>query len=119
MNLSQDGIEVLALSSDTEAKAAFHRRRDGLSFELLSDPKLQVIEQYGLRHEKGLPFTTFSVLGIPLGWPVGVKPMAIPTTLLIDEQGVVRWIDQADDYRIRGDEKRIRDAIEGVWGDSK
>jgi hypothetical protein len=33
--------------------------------------------------------------------------MAIPTTLLVDEDGIVRWIDQADDYRIRSDTARV------------
>lgn len=43
--------------------------------------------------------------------PTGYKTMAIPTTLLVDEQGVVRWIDQADAYRLCGDERRVSQAL--------
>ena len=42
--------------------------------------------------------------------------MAIPTSLLIDERGVIRWIDQADDYRLRSGEQRVLEAIDGVFG---
>ena len=44
------------------------------------------------------------------------KTMAIPTTMLVDEEGVIRWIDQADDYRVRGDDARIREAVQSVFG---
>ncbi len=111
--LDSHDVRVVALSRDTVAKAARHKQTDGLPFTLLSDPELAVIGQYGLVHQKGIPFVTFTVLGIPLGWPaMKIEPMAIPTTLLVDAGGVVRWIDQATDYRMRGDEVRIRDAVE-------
>ena len=42
------------------------------------------------------------------------KAMSIPTSILIDEKGVVVWIDQSDDYRIRSSEERVIKAIEGV-----
>lgn len=116
MELSGEGIEVVAVSNDRVEDLVRHKRRDGLSFELLSDSRMRAIDRLGLRHEKGLPFTTFTVLGIPLGFPRRPRPMAVPTTFLVDEEGIVQWIDQAEDYRIRGDEQRVRDAITGVWG---
>lgn len=111
------GIRILALSKDTVEQAALHKGRDGLPFDLLADPELRVIRAFGLLHEKALEFRTWTVAGIPLGLPSGKKTMAIPTTLIVDEKGIVRWIDQADDYRIRGDEKRITDALAAVFGD--
>lgn len=42
--------------------------------------------------------------------------MAIPTTLILDEEGIVRWINQADDYRIRGDRERTEQALIDVFG---
>lgn len=44
--------------------------------------------------------------------------MAIPTTLLLDEEGIVRWIDQADDYRLRGDRARTENALKRVYGET-
>ena len=116
MKLEEDGIAVVALSNDTVADAQSHRERDELPFALLADPELDVLKAYGVEHQKSLKMHTFDVLGLPLGYPAGFRSMAIPTTILVDEEGVVRWIDQADDYRIRGNEARVRRAIDTVWG---
>jgi alkyl hydroperoxide reductase subunit AhpC len=101
---------VVALSKDDLDDVRMQAERDKLSFPLLSDPNLSVIRQYGLEHHKGVEFSTarFSIAGVPLALVPSVKPMAIPTSLLFDEDGVIRWIDQAEDYRLRGDE--LRDA---------
>ena len=32
-------------------------------------------------------------------------------SILVDAAGQIRWIDQAEDYRIRGDEKRVVQAL--------
>lgn len=109
-------VSVLALSNDTVAHAKFHRERDGLAFPLLADPDLTVIEFMGLRHDKAIHFTTFYLLGLPLGYPDGFPSMAIPTSVLLDKKGVVKWVDQAEDYRMRGDEERVRRALEMAFG---
>ena len=109
------GIELVALSKDTVAQANKQKIRDNLSFPLLSDPELSVIKTYGRLHQNGFEFFTFFFLGIPLGWPTGFKQMAIPTTYILDENGFVRWIDQATDYRIRGDAQRIEKALHEIF----
>lgn len=113
--LEGHGVTVVAISKDTVPQAGAHRLRDGLSITLLSDPDLSVIRRYGLVHRAGLEFFTFYVAGIPLGWPTGFRQMAIPTTLLVDETGVVRWVDQATDYRLRGDEARVLAAVRAAF----
>lgn len=110
------GIETVALSKDTVAQASKHKARDGLSFVLLADPKLAVIGKYGVVHQKGFEFLTIRLFGVPYGIPKRFDRMAIPATLLIDEAGLIRWIDQATDYRLRGDEARIRAALVQIWG---
>jgi len=114
--LNHHGVSVFCISKDTVAQAAAHKARDGLPFSLWCDPDLRVIGAMGLLHHKAIQFTTFTILGVPLGFPSGSKTMAIPTTLLIDEKGIVRWIDQADDYRLRGDEARIEAALGRAFG---
>ncbi len=103
----------MALSKDGLDDVAMQTKRDKLSFPLLSDPELKAIRQYGLEHHKAVEFSTarFSIAGVPLALFPSVKTMAIPTSLLIDEEGVVRWIDQADDYRLRSNEERIMQAV--------
>lgn len=119
--LEKQGIRVVALSKDTVEEAAIHKKRDELNLTLLSDVKLDVIRQYGVEHHKALNFTTgsFTLAGIPLSFAPSFKTMAIPTTMLIDEKGIVQWIDQSEDYRVRGDDARIREAVESVFGSSE
>ena len=116
--LERYGVTVVALSKDPPETARAHRERDGLGFRLLSDPDLETIKRFGLLHEGAVEFRTFFLPGrFPLGWPTGFKQMAIPTTLLLDQEGIVRWIDQADDYRIRGDRTRTENALREAYGE--
>lgn len=116
--LRERGVAFIALSKDAPEDAARQVARDGLSFPLLSDPELRVIRQYGVEHHKAIEFSkaAFTVFGMPLALVPSVKAMAIPTTLLVDEDGVVRWIDQTDDYRLRSSEERVLQAIDEVFG---
>lgn len=118
MNLEADGIEVVAVGLDPPDRAAAHRRRDGLGMVLLADPDGQLARRFGLVHRRGLVHATVIVFGVPIGVPTGFRDLVIPTTLLIDEDGVIRWVDQASDYRIRSDEARIRAAIDMAFGDA-
>ncbi|MFT5356279.1 MAG: peroxiredoxin, partial [Polyangiales bacterium] len=116
--LQERNIDFVALSKDDPEAAAKQVLRDGLRFPLLSDPELKVIRQYGVEHHKAIEFSkvAFTVFGMPLALVPSVKTMAIPTTLLIDEEGIVRWIDQTDDYRLRSSEERVLQAIDEVFG---
>jgi len=119
--LDDHGVELVALSKDSVADAVRHRTRDGLEkTTLLSDPGLEVIRAYGLEHHRALEFSTgrFTLFGMPLALVPSYEAMAIPTTLLIDEEGIVRWIDQADDYRLRSDGERVMGAVKRVFGGS-
>jgi peroxiredoxin len=117
--LDEHGIELVALSKDSVEDVARQLERDGLTkTTLLSDAELEVIRAYGLEHHKALEFSTgrFTVFGMPLALVPSVKTMAIPTTFLIDEDGVIRWIDQADDYRLRSEGERVMGAVKRVFG---
>ncbi|NKB88950.1 MAG: redoxin domain-containing protein [Acidobacteria bacterium] len=116
--LAKHAVSVIALSKDTVDEVAIHKQRDGLTLTLLADPELEVIRQYGVEHHKVLGFSTGSLMlgGIPLG-PGGpsFKTMAIPTSLLVDEDGRIVWIDQADDYRLRSSNGRVLGAVETAF----
>ncbi len=116
-DLEKHDVRVIALSKDTVQDAAFHRQRDGIGLPLLCDPDLEVIRQYGLEHHKALEVSTgrFTIAGIPLALVPSIKTMAIPTSVLIDEQGVIRWIDQTDDYRLRSSNERVMAAVKSAF----
>jgi peroxiredoxin len=80
------------------AEAARMKRRLGLRMIVLSDADLAVTDRFGLRHQNGITATPRR--GI-------FRPLAIPTTFLVDAGGRVRWIDRAQDYRVRSDAPRV------------
>ena len=116
-DLAAHGVSVVALSKDSAEEAAIHKSRDGLSLTLLADPELEVIRQYGVEHHKALGSATgrLTVGGIPLALTLSFKTMAIPTSLLVDENGVIQWVDQTDDYRLRSDNARVLQAVRSAF----
>lgn len=110
-------ISVVALSKDTVEEVAIHEKRDDLNLKLLSDSNLNVIRKYGVEHHKALGFKTnkYKLFGIPLLVKPSIKMMAIPTSILIDEHGVILWIDQPDDFRVRSDRDRVFTAVKNAF----
>jgi peroxiredoxin len=109
------GISILALSGDTAAQAKVHIERDNLNFTLLADPELAVVKQYGVEHHKAVGWesnnmTTIFGVSMSLGM-FKYRSMPIPTSILIDETGIIQWIDQSEDYRIRASHENLMVAI--------
>lgn len=62
-------VYIYALSKDDIQNAELLKSRDGVEFDLLSDPDLHVIRAYGLEHKKALEKTNnpkFKIGGIPV-----------------------------------------------------
>ncbi len=116
-DLEKYNVSVIALSKDSVKEAAIHKKRDDLELKLLSDVNLVVIRQYGVEHHRSLGFNTSKLIigGIPLAFTPSFKAMAIPTSILIDENGIIQWIDQSDDYRIRSNGDHLLDAVKNVF----
>jgi peroxiredoxin len=80
------GIQIYAVSVDsTEVNRAL-RERVGAGYTFLSDPDRTVLEQLNIRHHTPNPTG---------------KDIAVPTQILVDKAGIVRWIYQPSNYRIR------------------
>ncbi|MCB9681467.1 MAG: redoxin domain-containing protein [Alphaproteobacteria bacterium] len=120
--LRRHGVEVIALSKDAPEAARRHRARDGLRFPLLCDPDLTVIRQFGVEHHKALEISDgprLRVFGLAMGLVPSFRAMAIPTTLLVDEHGVIRWVDQSEDYKVRASADRVLTAVADAFGDAR
>lgn len=107
-------VKIVALSNDEVAAAQKHQQRDHLTHEILSDPDLKVIKKYGVEHHKALGgdgVSSMTLFGLPFPTKMKYKPMAIPTSILIDEYGVIQWIDQAEDVRLRASEEKLLAAL--------
>ena len=67
---------------------------------MLSDPKLDVTDRFGLRNT-----------GIHSGMPGGAKALPVPTSLLVDASGKVLWMDQSKNYQQRSDPDYVKAAL--------
>src|SRR5215468_5942743 len=87
--------EILAVVVDPVEQNAHVVRDLGLRYRVLSDPDLTAIDAYGLRHD-----------------PPGEPPIAHPASFLIDANGLVRWRNITDNYRLRPQPETILAAID-------
>ncbi len=99
--LDSFGVELVAISADTPEQIRKGRAKHGSQAVMLADPDLEVTTRYNLRNDRNLAPPR----------PGMIRPLPIPTTVLVDAEGIVRWIDQAEDYQIRSHPERVLGAI--------
>ena len=69
----------------------------GYTFVFLSDPKAEVIRQYGVLHAAG---------------GQEGQDLARPAEFLVDSGGTIRWVNLTDDLRIRARPEDVLQAID-------
>ena len=89
----------MTVCTDTPAKIRAGHRKHRLQGTMLSDRQLAVTDLYGLRNQ-----------AVNSG-PPGVPGQPVPTTILADRDGIVRWIDQSANYQRRSDPEYVLAAI--------
>ena len=97
-------MKLVTLCTDTPAQIRKGKAKHGAKAVMLSDRDLSVTRAYGLEN-------TATQLK-----PPGVTGLPIPTTILADAKGIVRWIDQADDYQVRSQPERVLAALRSTIG---
>jgi len=90
--------EILGISRDSVESSRKLAADAGLEVRLLSDPDLHVIDAYGVRHP-----------GTGLG-----DDIARPATFIVDREGVVRWRDLTENFRIRPRPQRIVEELRKI-----
>ncbi len=101
-------MQIVTLCTDSPAKLRAGRAKHGLKAVMLSDESLAVTDLYNLRNPKSLAPAKDG--GVPT-----IRPLPIPTTILVDAEGIVRWIDQSTDYMERSDPERVRAALAAAF----
>lgn len=96
--LNQNGAAVLAVVVDPVARNAEVVEQLGLSYPILADPDLRAIDAYDLRH---------SDVG-----PTGA--IARSATFVLDKDGIVRWRDLTESYRLRPPPEAVVAAVAGL-----
>jgi len=94
-------VEIVTICGDTPEQVKAGRRQHGAQAVMLSDADLRVTDLYNLRHERGFAPKPGVMVSLP-----------IPTTILVDAEGIVRWIDQATDYQVRSHPDRVLAALD-------
>ena len=98
--LDARGIAIVTVCSDSAEQIRQGRAKHGLHATMLPDSDLVITDRYNLRNPKNFAPK-----------PGLIIPLPIPTTILVDADGIVRWIDQASDYMHRSDPERVLGAI--------
>lgn len=90
------------MSTDTPGELAKGRHKHQLRATMLSDRELDVTDRFGLRNE-----------GIHSGPPppLAAKVLPVPTSLLVDANGKVLWMDQSETYQRRSDPDYVLAAL--------
>ncbi len=103
--LAAHGIRIVTVCSDNAEQIRKGRTKHGLKAIMLPDPELAITDRYNLRNPKNFAPK-----------PGVIIPLSIPTTILVDASGAVRWIDQSADYMQRSDPETVRAAIDETLG---
>ena len=93
------GVEIIALSPDPNAQS--QRLADGLrlGYRFVSDRDLAVTRRYGLVHARG---------------GSDGQDVPRPATVVLDRDGVVRWLSLADNFQVRPDPGDVVRAVRAL-----
>ena len=93
-------IQVVTVCTDSPEDIDKGYRKHRLGAVMLSDRNLSVTDAFGLRN-----------LGFHAG-PMGLEGLPVPTSLLIDGEGKVVWVDQSENYQRRSGPEVVLAALE-------
>jgi peroxiredoxin len=94
-------VKIVTVCADKPADIKKNRHKHGVNATMLADPDLAVTTAYGLRNETNIS-------------PSGISALPVPTTILVDGNGAVRWIDQSQDYQQRSAPEQVMAAISSL-----
>jgi len=93
------GVEIVAVSVDSNQDSRKLCASQGYTFPFLSDPKAEVIRRYGVLH--------------PRGGEDG-HDIARPAEFLVDASGTIRWVNLAGNIRVRARPEAVLKALDDL-----
>lgn len=105
-------VEVIAVSVDDPEQSEAMRRRVGLDITFASDHDGTLLDALGIADADGL-VPGLAAAGFGGSDAVG-SSVYLPTTVLLDDEGVVRWVHRAENYRVRATPADVVRAIDEV-----
>jgi peroxiredoxin len=97
--LAKQGVRPVAISADTSEESAKLCKKAGYTYTFLSDRNAEVIRQYDLLHAKA---------------GEDGRDISRPAEFLLDGEGVVRWRNLTEDFRVRATGEDVLKAAQGL-----
>jgi peroxiredoxin len=115
--LDRRGVRLVAISPQAPDGSLSMQEKNALSFTVLSDPGNQIAKAIGI---VTAPSDDVRAAQLQLGLDLtavnadGTTSLPIPTTLIVDGDHVVRWVDVHPDYTTRSEPKEILAALDAL-----
>ena len=93
------GVEIIAVSPDPNARSHEMAQRLRLAYRFVADSDLAVTRRYGLVHARGGEHG---------------EDVPTPTTVVLDRDGIVRWLWIADNFQVRPDPDDVLQAVRAL-----
>jgi peroxiredoxin len=112
--LAQQGIPLVAISPQTTDASLSTQETKELTFTVLSDPGNQIAGQLGILTG---PSDGVRAAQLRLGLDLtkvnadGTTTLPMPTVIIVDSDGVIRWMDVRADYTTRTEPDQVLQAI--------
>jgi peroxiredoxin len=117
--LAEKGIPLVAISPQTPDGSLSTRETKELTFTVLSDPGNQIAGQLGILTGPGDGVRAAQLrLGLDLTKvnADGTTTLPMPTVIIVDSDGVIRWMDVHADYTTRTEPDQVLQAIAQTIG---
>ncbi|MFJ3820574.1 peroxiredoxin-like family protein [Streptomyces nodosus] len=115
--LAGRGATMVAISPQKPDGSLTIRETNELTFTVLSDPGNQIAAQLGILTEPtdGVRASQAALgLDVAAGNADGTAAIPMPTTVIVDGEGVIRWLDVHPDYVTRSEPADILAAYDAV-----
>ena len=113
--LTGRGITLIAISPQKPDRSLSVKEKNELSFVVLSDPGNQIATALGVltSHSESVKKIQGSIgIDVAASNHDGTHTVPIPTVVIIDAEGVIRWIDIHPDYATRTEVSDIVNALD-------
>jgi peroxiredoxin len=101
-------VEVLAVSVDPPDVQEALRRKLDLHIRFLSDASGSLMDVLHIRDRDALPPPMMA------GFTRESRDIFLPTTFLLDERGIVRWVYRPETYRVRAPASEVLRQIDAL-----
>ncbi len=91
-------VRIVAISVDPPEVSRNLAEKQGYTFPILADEKLQVIKKLDLLHPGGF----------------NGQDIARPAEFLLDPKGVVRWVNLTEDYKRRATPEQVLKVLDAL-----